>query len=288
VPWGGAAWRWMFAVVALSAATYVVVARRLPHSPHDLVRRGRDAEAAAELARISDAPPAERVAEIRQAQAGQRVGRLADLRGPRLELKGMVWTGILLAAFQQLVGINVVKTYSNALWRAVGFSTDWAFAISIITVLVSIASTVLAIAIIDRVGRRTLLIAGGVVMVVSLGTLAASFATADATAGDVSLGRGPAIAALAAVNVYAVGFGVTWGPVMWVMLGELFDSDIRTIAVAVCTAVNWLTNWSVTRTFPLLAEFGLGIAYSLYAAFALAAVIFVMKVLPETRGRRLR
>jgi SP family sugar:H+ symporter-like MFS transporter len=288
VPWGGAAWRWMFAVVALGAAAYVAVARWLPQSPHDLIRQGRDAEAAAELARISEAPPAERIAEIRQAQAGQRVGRLADLRGPRLGLKGIVWTGILLAAFQQLVGINVVKTYSNTLWQAVGFSTESAFTISIITVLVSIASTVVAMMLIDRVGRRTLLVAGGVVMVVSLGTLGASFSTAGAGAGDVSLGRGPAIAALAAINVYAVGFGVTWGPVMWVMLSELFDSDIRTIAVAVCTAMNWLTNWSVTRTFPLLAELGLGVVYSLYAVFALAAVIFVLKVLPETRGRRLR
>ena len=80
---------------------------------------------------------------------------------------------------------------------------------------------------------------------------------------------------------------MTWGPVTWVMLGELFDNSIRTIAVAVCTAANWLANWMVTRTFPLLAGLGLGVAYGLYAAFAALAVIFVLKSLPETRGRRL-
>jgi SP family sugar:H+ symporter-like MFS transporter len=288
VPWGGAAWRWMFATVAMLGASYFVIAGRLPQSPHDLVRHGREREAMALLTKISDAPATDQLAAIREAQGGQtKARRLSDLRGPRLGLRGVVWAGILLAVFQQLVGINVVKTYSNTLWQAVGFSTDWAFVISIITVVVSIVSTVVAIAVIDKIGRRTLLIAGAAIMVVALATLALCFSTAGPAGDDVRLARTPAIAALVAINVYAVGFGVTWGPVMWVMLGELFGSDIRTIAVAVCTAVNWLTNWAVTRTFPLLASAGLGLAYGLYATFAVLAVLFVLKVLPETGGKRL-
>ena len=93
--------------------------------------------------------------------------------------------------------------------------------------------------------------------------------------------------ALAAVNVFAVGFGVTWGPVMWVMLSELFGSDIRSTAVSVCTAINWLTNWAVTRTFPLLADLGLGFAYGVYTALAGLALLFALKGVPETRGRPL-
>ncbi len=93
--------------------------------------------------------------------------------------------------------------------------------------------------------------------------------------------------ALIAMNVFALAFGITWGPVMWVMLNELFDSNIRTTAVAVCTAVNWMTNWSVTHTFPMLAEAGLGVAYGLYTIFAGLALVFVLKVLPETRERSL-
>ena len=98
------------------------------------------------------------------------------------------------------------------------------------------------------------------------------------------LGRTAGITALVAINVFAVAFGVTWGPVMWLMLVELFDSDLRTTAVAVCTAVNWMTNSAVTRTFPTLADIGLGFAYGLYTAFAVLAVIFAVKALPETRG----
>jgi SP family sugar:H+ symporter-like MFS transporter len=285
---GAAAWRWMFVVVALLAACYVLVSRLLPRSPLDLLRQGNEDEARALLTKIGGEPVEERITSIRQTLGEEgKVATVKDLRGSKLGLKAIVWTGILLAAFQQLVGINVVKTYSNTLWRLVGFSTDAAFTISIVTVLISIASTVVAIMIIDKVGRRTMLLAGAGVMAVSLGTLAACFWTATGVGDDVTLSRGAGITALIAINLFAVAFGVTWGPVMWVMLGELFDSNLRTTAVAVCTAVNWMTNWVVTRTFPLLAGVGLGFAYGLYAVFAVLAFIFVLKALPETKGRAL-
>ena len=286
LPWGGAAWRWMFAAVAVLAAVYAVLVRRLPSTPHDLVRRGREAEAAEVLARVGG-PEDASIEEIRRTvQQKSQVPTLADLRGPRLGLLPMVWTGILLAAFQQLVGINVVKTYSNTLWTAVGFSTSAAFTISLVTVGISIVSTVIAIAIMDKVNRRTMLATGAGFMALSLATLAVAFSRASGGE-QPSLERGAAVAALVAINVFAVAFGITWGPVTWLMLGELFDSRLRTTAVAVCTAANWLTNWLVTRTFPLLAGAGLGIAYGLYAMFAVVALVFVLKFLPETRGRAL-
>ncbi len=284
----GAAWRWMFGVVAALGVAYVLVARGLPRSPHELIRQGAEDEARVLIRRLEDAPAEGRVEAIRQAQHQNRNGKgLGDLRGSSLGLQRIVWIGLLLGAFQQLVGINVVKTYSNTLWLAVGFSTNAAFTISITTVMVSIASTVVAILLIDRVGRKTLLLAGAAFMVLSLATLAVALSTASGSGGDLSLGREAGIAALVAINVFAVAFGVTWGPVMWVMLGELFDGNLRSSAVAVCTAVNWMTNWLVTRTFPLLADAGLGLAYGLYAVFALVAGVFVWRVLPETRGRSL-
>jgi SP family sugar:H+ symporter-like MFS transporter len=212
---------------------------------------------------------------------------LRQLRGPRFGLQPILWTGILLAAFQQLVGISVVKTYSNAIWQAVGYSTASAFTISMVTVLVSIVSTVVAIILMDRVGRKTLLSVGGAVMAIALAALAWCFSTATMLGGQLSLGHTAGIAALGAVNVFAVAFGITWGPVMWLMLSELFDSRLRVPAVAVCTAVNWLTNWAVSWTFPLLAGVGLELAYGLYAAFAALAFLFALRVLPETRGRAL-
>lgn len=283
LPWGGAAWRWMFVAVALPALAYVFITRRLPPSPQDLIRQGRQDKATALLTRIDGSQVDAHIKTIAQTAAKQRkTVRLKDLRGPRLGLQPIVWTGILLAAFQQLVGINVVKTYSNTLWKAVGFSTHQAFGISIFTVLISVIATIVAIAIIDKVRRRTLLGTGAALMAVALAVLSFSLSTATGVGDDVTLGRSAAIMSLVAMNVFAMAFGVTWGPVMWVMLNELFGGNMRTTAVAVCTAVNWITNWAVTHTFPLLAEAGLGIAYGLYTVFAGLALIFVLKVLPET------
>jgi SP family sugar:H+ symporter-like MFS transporter len=253
----------------------------------ELVRRGKTQEAATLLLRLGNGQPADQLSAIEQSLATRReqTATLADLRGPRLGLQAVVWIGILLAAFQQLVGINVVKTYSNALWQAVGFSPGASFTISIITVLISIASTLVAIGIIDKVGRRVMLVSGAAVMVLSLAALALCLWTTHGKGENLKLSGPPAIGALVAINVFAIAFGITWGPVMWVMLGELFDSRIRGVAMPVCVAVNWITNWVVTRTFPLLASLGLGFAYGLYAAFALLAFLFAMKSLPETRGR---
>jgi SP family sugar:H+ symporter-like MFS transporter len=257
LPWGGSAWRWMFAVDAVLALVYALIARALPPSPQDRVRRG-----------------------------GEGVS-MSNLRGPRFGLWPVVWVGILLAAFQQLVGINVVKTYSNMLWRAAGIATGTTFLFSILTVVISVLSTIIAIVVIDRVGRRSMLLTGAVVMIVALGALALSFGSTTASASGPSLGHARGVAALIAMNVFAIAFGITWGPVMWIVISELFESRIQSIAVAFCTALNWLTNWAVTRTFPLLADVGLGFAYSLYAVFAVLALLFVWKAVPETRGRTL-
>jgi SP family sugar:H+ symporter-like MFS transporter len=289
IPWGGAAWRWMFVVVGVLAAAYVLVARALPRSPHDAVRLGHEDEARALLGRIGERSVEPAIAAMRENRKGESgFPNLRDLRGHTLELKRLVWVGILLAAFQQLVGINVVKTYSNALWQAVGLATGTAFTASIVTVLISIASTIVAIAIMDKVGRRTLLLSGAALMVVSLLALVVCFSTAQGSGSELVLERGPGIGALIAMNVFAIAFGVSWGPVMWLMLGELFDGNLRTSAVAVCTAVNWMTNWAVTQSFPSLAGVGLSFVYGLYTVFAALAFVFALKMLPETRGRTLR
>ncbi|MPY66516.1 sugar porter family MFS transporter [Deinococcus sp. SDU3-2] len=287
---GAAAWRWMFGVAVLAALAYIVITLRLPRTPPELVREG-DVQGAQEvLTRLGGGEGAsrERLAEIQQGQAdagGER--SLAALRGPALGLRPIVWTGIGLAAFQQLVGIQIVKVYSNTLWQAVGFSTDQAFLTSILTVGLSVVAALIAIGIIDRVGRRTMLGVGGVFLVITLGTLAVVFGNAGDGAEGPVLTQGSAIIALSAVGVYSLAFGITWGPVMWVMLNELFASNLRTTAVAVCTAVNWIMNWAVVRTFPSLADLGLGLAYGVYTVFAVLALLFVWRTLPETRDRSL-
>lgn len=286
MPWGGPAWRWMFVVVALLATIYILIALRLPQSPQDLVRLGQEDKARNLLARISDRPAGEALDTIKATLAKQqRAATLGDLRGPRFGLKGIVWTGLLLAAFQQLVGINIVKTYSNTIWQTVGVPTSASFTMSIVTVLISVVATVIAILIMDKIGRRTLLMWGAAFMAPALAMLAIAFSTASGSGDDVSLGRTAGITALIGMNTFAIAFGITWGPVMWLMLGELFDSNLRTIAVATCTAVNWLTNWAVTRTFPSLVEIGLGFSYGLYTLGAILAFLFAWRVLPETKDR---
>lgn len=288
LPWGGSAWRWMFVAVALLAVAYVVITRWLPRSPYVLMHHGHEAEARAVVTRLSPGAVDERLADIRRTHRGQPPSRgFAALRGPRFGLQPIVWTGILLAAFQQLVGINVAKTYSNTLWHSVGLSTNASFTVSIITALVSIAAALVAIGLMDTVGRKPLLLCGAAVMTLALGTMAGCFASASGSGTNLRLGQAAGITALVAMNVFSIAFGITWGPIMWLMLGELFASDIRTTAVAVCTAVNWLTNWAVTRSFPSLATVGLAFAYGLYTAFAVLAVLFVWKAVPETRGRPL-
>jgi MFS family permease len=145
-----------------------------------------------------------------------------------------------------------------------------------------------ASAVVDRVGRRTMLGVGAAVMAGALALLAYSFSTVSPDGEALALDPTAGIGALVAMNLFAIAFGITWGPVMWVMVNELFDARLRTTAVAVCTAVNWLGNWLVVRTFPVLADVGLAVAYALFAAFAALACLFAWRALPETRGEELR
>lgn len=280
------AWRWMFAVVAVVAVVYIVASLFLPQSPPDAVRLGDHESARTFIEKVGDDDAEARFERIRE-NLEDRTAKtsLKDLRGGRLGLQGIVWAGILLAAFQQLVGINVVKMYSNTIWQSVGVPTESSFQVSMLTAGLSILATVVAILIMDRVGRRTMLLVGGVFMIASMLTMAIAFVQSGGP--EDALPSGAAIAALIGMNVFAIAFGITWGPVMWLMLGELFDSDIRTIAVAVCTAINWLMNWLITLTFPVLASLSLGVAYGLYTVFAVLAVWFVWRSLPETKDKKM-
>ncbi|WP_283137740.1 sugar porter family MFS transporter [Rhizohabitans arisaemae] len=287
VPWGGAAWRWMFASAALPAAMYGVLALRIPESPRYLVARRRLGEAREILGRLVGGDVDGRIGEIARTLTLDRPVRLGDLRGPRLGLLPIVWAGVLLSVFQQFVGINVIFYYSSALWRSVGFTEHDSLLITVITSVVNIATTFVAISLIDRVGRRPLLLTGAAGMTVTLGLMAVLFATAPIVNGAPVLGDLPGKAALVAANLYVVFFGCSWGPVVWVLLGEMFNNRIRASALAVAAAAQWVANWLVSATFPVLAGVGLGLAYGLYAVFALLAFVFVATGIRETKGMEL-
>ncbi|MFI7584125.1 sugar porter family MFS transporter [Kocuria sp. M1N1S27] len=283
--WGFEAWRWMFMAEAIPAVAYLIGSFTIPESPRYLVEDGRPDEAEAVLANLQgSASAAERVRLIKLSLRTEHKPRLSDLRGRSAGLKPIVWVGIGLAALQQFVGINVIFYYSNVLWQSVGFTEADSFTITVITSMVNVAVTIVAIALVEKVGRRRLLLVGSTGMTLSLGTLAVLFATANVVDGAPELGPVTGPIALIAANLFVVFFGVSWGPMMWVLLGEMFPNRIRGAALAVAGFVQWIANWLVTVTFPSLAAFSLGLAYGLYAFFGLVSLIFTVKMVRETTG----
>ncbi len=227
------AWRWMFLAMVVPALLYGGLAFTIPESPRYLVAKRRLDEARSVLRRVlGDIDLGAKVAQITKTL--QREGRpsMRDLRGPRFGLLPIVWVGIALSVFQQFVGINVIFYYSSVLWQAAGFTESDSLIITVITGAVNVITTLVAIASIDRFGRKPLLIIGSIGMAVTLGTLAVVFGTATLKGGMPVLHGIAKPVALLAANVYVFAFGMSWGPVVWVLLGESFPNKIRAAALS--------------------------------------------------------
>ena len=289
---GYEAWRWMFWLQAIPAAIYFLALLVIPESPRYLVARGREAEAEGVLTRLFGAQEAARkVKEIRASLAADHHRpKLSDLISKTTgKIRPIVWTGIGLAVFQQLVGINVVFYYGATLWEAVGFSEDNALQINILSGALSIGACLATIALVDRIGRKPLLLIGSAGMTVTLAVVAWAFSTAITGAdGAVSLPGHNGLIALVAANLYVIFFNMSWGPIMWVMLGEMFPNQIRGSGLAVAGFAQWIANAAISVSFPALAVSpGLAITYMGYAAFALISFFFVRAMVHETKGREL-
>lgn len=285
------AWRWMFLVAVVPAIIYGALVLGVPESPRHLVAKGRLAEGKAVLREVlgmdNDVALDAKVKDIQQSLQSEYRPTLKDLRGPRLGLLPVVWIGILLSVFQQFVGINVIFYYSSTLWHSVGFSESDSFSITVATSVVNVLVTLVAIALVDRIGRKPLLVIGSAGMTITLGAMAWCFSQATGSGASLSLPAPWNIVALVSANAYVVFFGLSWGPMVWVLLGEMFPNRIRAIALAVAAAAQWLANFAITSTFPALSEIGLTFAYGLYAAFALISLVFVVKAVRETKGMEL-
>lgn len=285
------AWRWMFWVEMVPSVIFLGSLIFVPESPRYLVAAGREEAAFQVLSRLTHPDDARtKVAEIRSTLSADHRRRFSDLMVKATgRIHPLLWAGIGLAAFQQLVGINVVFYYGAVLWQSAGFTEADALLTNVITGLVNILSTLGAIALVDRVGRKPLLLFGSIGMAVSLAGLAVIFGTSQVGEdGHLMLGNFMGTVALITANLYVICFGFSWGPVMWVMLGEMFPNQFRGAALAICGFVQWIANFTVTLTFPpLLSGAGLGGAYALYAAFAAISIWFVLAVIRETRGKTL-
>ena len=288
---GFPAWRWMFWMQVIPASIFLLTLLLIPESPRYLMVKGREAEAEAVLTRLFGQDEARRkVAEIRQSLA-------ADHHRPRFrdlldkvtgKVRPIVWTGIGLAVFQQLVGINIVFYYGAVLWQSVGFSEDDALKINILSGSLSILACLATIMLIDRIGRKPLLLIGSAGMAATLAVMAWAFSTASMVDGAIHLSDQAGLAALISGNLYVIFFNLSWGPVMWVMLGEMFPNQIRGSALAVAGFAQWTANFAISVSFPSLAAgLGLPVTYGFYAASAFISFFFVRAMVKETRGREL-
>ncbi|MGJ9597591.1 sugar porter family MFS transporter [Actinotignum sp. GS-2025c] len=282
-------WRWMFMSELVPAVIYGVLALRLPESPRYLVSVGREAEAVKILTSTgADANPTERVEEIKRSLRGHQP-RLRDLRHPKYFLHPVVWVALAFAFLIQMAGINNILLYATQLWETVGYTGNLAVFIPIVTSMIGIGMTVVGMLLIDRVGRRPLLLWGAIGMFITMITSGIAFmqGTVDAD-GALQLPGAWAAIALVSVHLVYIIFCGTWGVVLWVFLGEIFPNLIRTAGLGLATAGNWIGGTLVTLLFPVFAQsLGLAGTYFSYAVVGALLIWLVVRYIPETKGREL-
>jgi MFS transporter, SP family, sugar:H+ symporter len=281
---GLAAWRWTFLGEVIPALVYGALIFTIPESPRYLVAKQRVSEARRVLSRLlgeRDVEPT--IHRIAESLEQEKPPSWRDLRKPTGGLHGIVWVGLGLAIFQQFVGITVIFYYSDVLWEAVGFGENSSFTIALVTSAVNVAITLVAIALIDRTGRRPLLLAGSTGMALMLATMTVVFTTAPVVDGQPNLAGASGVIALIAADLFVIAFAISWGPIVWVLLGEMFPNRIRSAALGLASAGQWMANWTITVTFPGLRH-ALGFAYGFYATCAVLSFVFVWRWVRETNG----
>jgi SP family sugar:H+ symporter-like MFS transporter len=279
----------MLGAETVPALIYGLLSLAIPESPRYLISSGDLPRAKKVLAEV-EAPGADidvRIAEIQHVMATEHKPTMKDLMGGRFGLQTIVWIGIGASVFQQFVGINVIFYYSSLLWQSVGINASNSLLISVSTSLVNIVGTVIAVVLVDRVGRRPLALAGSAGMAVTLGMAAWAFSYRVGTGTSAHLADTQATVALVAAHIYVLCFAFSWGVVVWVLLGEMFPNKIRALALSVAASAQWIANWLVTVSFPTMADWNLSATYVIYACFALLSIPFVYFCIRETKGKAL-
>ncbi|MGR3935698.1 sugar porter family MFS transporter [Streptomyces sp. BRA346] len=280
------AWQWMLGVMVIPAVLYGLLSFAIPESPRYLISVGR-VDRAKEVLREVEGKTVDldvRADEIEQAMRSEHKSTFKDLLGGRFGLLPVVWIGVGLSVFQQLVGINVAFYYSSTLWQSVGVDPSSSFFYSFTTSIINILGTVIAMVFVDKIGRKPLALIGSIGMAVSLALVAWAF---SANLVDGKLPHTEGVVALVAAHVFVLFFALSWGVVVWVLLGEMFPNKIRAAALGVAASAQWIANWAITASFPSLSDWNLSGTYILYTAFALLSIPFILKWVPETKGKAL-
>jgi len=276
--WGlSIGWRWMLASEAVPAAIFLMLLQLVPDSPRWLVLKGREDQSLAVLRRISAEPVARLTLEEIKASLVEKTRPLLSFGGK------VIFVGIMLSVFQQFIGINAVLYYGPQMFRNAGFSTDIALLQTIIVGVALVLFTLVALVTVDRWGRKPLLVVGAIIMAGSMFVLGLLF---DKGVENVW----PLVAAV----TYIAGFSLSWGPVTWVLLAEIFPNSIKGKAMAIAVAAQWVANLFVSWSFKILdgssalnAMFHHGFAYWVYAAMSILAALFVLRFVPETKRHSL-
>ncbi len=270
-------WRLMFLSETIPATLLLLLVFFIPESPRWLVMKGRDEKASAIIRKVTGKDAAGEISEIKTSLAGVVRSRLFSYG------VGVIIIGILLSVFQQFVGINVVLYYAPEIFRNMGFGTNAALLQTIIVGIINLSFTVLAIFTVDRFGRKPLMIIGSVGMAISMLVLGFTFFI-----------QHMGITSLLAMLFYTASFAMSWGPVCWVLLSEIFPNKIRGQAMAIAVAAQWLANYLVSWTFPMMDKssylndlFHHGFSYWVYALMAILSALFMWKFVPETKGKTL-
>lgn len=269
-------WRLMFLSGAVPAAIFILLLFFVPETPRYLAMKGKDDKALKVLNKISGKSQAQQI-------LNDIKGTLHEKNAPWLSYGfGVILIGILLSVFQQGVGINVVLYYAGNIFRDMGASTDSSLLQTIIVGAVNLLFTVVAILTVDRFGRKPLMIIGSFGMAFSMIALGFTFYS-----GHVGL------LALVFMLIYTAAFAMSWGPVCWVLLSEIFPNSIRG-ALSIAVAAQWIANWIVSLTFPMLNDnvwlterFHNGFAYWIYGIIGILSAVFIIKMIPETKGKTL-
>jgi SP family sugar:H+ symporter-like MFS transporter len=283
------AWQWMLGIMVVPSVLYGLLSFAIPESPRFLISAGRVNQARKVLTDVEgkNVDLDIRVAEIKTAMHSERKSNFRDLVGGRSGLLPIVWIGIGLSVFQQLVGINVIFYYSSSLWQSVGIDPSSSFFYSFTTSIINIAGTAVAMVFVDRIGRRPLALIGSVGMAASLGLAAWAFSYKTGSGADISMPDLQGTVALVAAHAFVLFFALSWGVVVWVLLGEMFPSRIRAAGLGVAASAQWVANWLITVTFPSLSDWNLSGAYVIYTVFAVLSIPFILKWVPETKGMAL-
>ena len=270
-------WRWMLASLAVPAVVFGVMLLFVPESPRWLVKRGRGDAALGILGRMNDADAARSELAAISASLLEKQGHWGELFG-RACRKPLVIGG-MLAIFQQFCGINSIMYYGPMIFKATGSSTDSAFMQTVTVGIINLVFTFVAIALVDKAGRKPLLVAGSFLQALMLGVVIVASGGGNGGGGFLLL---------AGVLGFAAAFSMSTGPVVWIIISEIFPNHLRGRAMAICTAILWFACWLVAQTFPrMLSSFGPRGAFGVYAVFSLACGVFVLTTVRETKGRSL-